>query len=279
MSVIAYDRPVRDFIAGLDATGHVSAGAYRKTSVTLHHNGGRLSLQGCLDVWKTREASAHFDVDGAGNVGQYVRVNGYAWAVGNTEGNCSTISIEQANSANAPSWTVATATWQSAARLAGWLFARVIGARPNAGNFFVHSHWYATSCAGPYISSVWNPIMAAAQAAYDAFTGGHTPPAPPVTPPVTHPVSTAPTYPLPAGSYFGPKTGGANSVSGYYSHQGDLQVWQRRMAARGWTIGVDGLYGDQTAGVARQFQSQCRLAVDGLIGPATWSAAWTARIT
>lgn len=171
MSVIAYDRPVRDFIAALDATGHVSPGAYRKTSVTMHHNGGRLSLQGCLDVWKIREASAHFDVDSAGNVGQYVRVNGYAWAVGNTCGNSSTISIEMANSANSPSWAVAAPTWQNGARLAGWLFARVIGARPSSGNYFVHSHWYNTDCAGPYIHSMWSPIMAAAQTAYDTFTG------------------------------------------------------------------------------------------------------------
>src|SRR4051794_21757579 len=130
MTTIAYDKPVQDFIAGLDATGHVTHTAYRKTSVTFHHNGGRLSLQGCLDVWKTRPASALFDVDGQGRLGQYVRVNEYAWATGNTEGNKSSISIEMANATTAPDWTVAEVTWKEAARLAGWLFARVIGVAP-----------------------------------------------------------------------------------------------------------------------------------------------------
>jgi peptidoglycan hydrolase-like protein with peptidoglycan-binding domain len=89
----------------------------------------------------------------------------------------------------------------------------------------------------------------------------------------------APAFPLPAGSYFGPKSGPAQSVSGYYSHSADLKRWQQRMAARGWAIKVDGLYGPQTQSVAKQFQAEKHLTVDGLIGPQTWAAAWTADIT
>lgn len=180
MTVIAYDRPVRDLVAALSATGHVTHTAYRKTSVTLHHNGGRLSHLGVLNVWKSRPASAHFDADAAGAIAQYVKVNEYAWAVGNTTGNQGTISVEMANSTVAPLWGVAPVTWQAAARLAGWLFAKVIGVRPNSSNFFVHSHWSSTSCAGPDIRSVWGKVMTAAQVAYDAFT--HPKPVPPSTP-------------------------------------------------------------------------------------------------
>jgi len=107
---IAYDRTVSNFIDQLSATGHVTHRAYRKTSVTLHHNAARLSHQGVLNVWRTRPASAHFDVDAAGAVAQYVKVNEYAWAVGNTAGNQSTISIEMANATLAPGWTVTDAT-------------------------------------------------------------------------------------------------------------------------------------------------------------------------
>lgn len=89
----------------------------------------------------------------------------------------------------------------------------------------------------------------------------------------------APPYPLPAGSYFGPKAGPVQSVSGYYSHQADLKQWQQRMHDRGWRIGVDGLYGPNTESIARQFQQQKGLQVDGLIGPQTWAAAWTTPIT
>ncbi len=89
----------------------------------------------------------------------------------------------------------------------------------------------------------------------------------------------APDFPLPSGSYFGPRSGPACSVSGYYSHRDDLRRWQQQMAGRGWAITADGLYGDQTAGVARKFQGEKGLRVDGLIGPDTWAAAWTAPIT
>lgn len=89
----------------------------------------------------------------------------------------------------------------------------------------------------------------------------------------------APPFPLPAGSYFGPRSGPRHSVSGYYSYRDALAYWQRRMNARGWAIGVDGLYGPETAEITRKFQLEKHLVVDGLIGPATWAAAWTAPIT
>lgn len=184
-ATIAYDKSVENLIDQLSATGHVTHTAYKKTSVTLHHNGGRLSHAGVLSTWKTRPASAHFDVDASGSVAQYVKVNEYAWAVGNTSGNQSTISIEQANSTLSPNWEVAEATWKSSARLAGWLFAKVIGERPSKSNFFVHKHWSATDCAGPYIDKVFPQILAAAQSAYDTFKGTKTTTPPPASKPTT----------------------------------------------------------------------------------------------
>jgi hypothetical protein len=141
-----------------------------KTSVTLHHNAARLSHQGVLDVWKVRPASAHFDVDAAGAVAQYVKVNEYAWAVGNTVGNQRSISIEMANATLAPNWTVGQATWKNAARLAGWLFAKVIGQRPSRSNLVYHHHWSSTVCAGPFMDRIYDEVLAAAQVAYDSFT-------------------------------------------------------------------------------------------------------------
>lgn len=179
-AVIAYDRPVKNLIDALSKTGHVTHRTDKKKSVTLHHNAGRLSHEGVLSVWKTRPASAHFDVDGAGKVCQYVKVNEYAWAVGNGQGNRETISIEMANSAVGGNWPVAEITWKAAARLAGWLFAKVIGTRPSRENLFYHSHWASTSCAGPYMASVYSRVLAAAQAAYDYFKGSTAPPRPQV---------------------------------------------------------------------------------------------------
>jgi hypothetical protein len=102
---------------------------------------------------------------------------------------------------------------------------------------------------------------------------GHTdPPDPPVD-------NDGPSFPLPSGYYFGPASGGSHSISGLYSYKGALAPWQRQMRNRGWTIAVDGLYGPQTGLVASQFQREKHLDADGLIGPATWRAAWVAKVT
>lgn len=179
MTTIAYDRPVKDLIAGLDATGHVTHAAYRKTSVTFHHNGGRLSHEGCLEVWKTRPASAHFDVDGVGDIAQYVRLNEYAWACGNTEGNKSSVHIELANATLAPDYVVADATWQSGARLAGWIFARAFGFAPTRESIHVHHDWKSTVCAGPFIDRIREQLFQAVLAAYNEFASAPAPsPAP-----------------------------------------------------------------------------------------------------
>lgn len=89
----------------------------------------------------------------------------------------------------------------------------------------------------------------------------------------------APVFPLPKGWYFGPKSGPRESVSGYHGNGEHLATWQAQMKARGWTIDVDGRYGDQTAGVAKSFQTEKNLHVDSLIGANTWRAAWTEPIT
>jgi hypothetical protein len=102
-------------------------------------------------------------------------------------------------------------------------------------------------------------------------------PAPAPTPKPTG--LTAPSFPLPSGWYFGPKSGPAQSVSGYYSYRADLMRWQQRMKDRGWDITVDGFYGPNTNSVARAFQAEKGLSVDGLIGAATWRAAWEAPVT
>ncbi|MFF8930981.1 N-acetylmuramoyl-L-alanine amidase [Streptomyces longwoodensis] len=181
-ATIAYDLPVTDLIEQLNATGHVYHNAYQKTSVTLHHNAARFSHQGLLENWKTRPASAHFDVDAAGAVAQYVKVNEYAWAVGNMTGNQRSISIEMANATLGPGWTVADVTWKGAARLAGWLFAKAIGERPSKNNLFYHHHWSATVCAGPYMEGIYDKVLAAVQEAYDQFKD-----APPAILPRTRP--------------------------------------------------------------------------------------------
>ena len=65
------------------------------------------------------------------------------------------------------------------------------------------------------------------------------------------------------------------------SKRADVTTWQRRMAARGWRIGVDGHFGPQSAGVARKFAAEKGLHPrrSGTVDAAVWRAAWTARVS
>lgn len=183
-ATITYDRPVKNLIDALSRTGHVTHRSDKKTMVTIHHNAGRLTHEGCLAVWKVRPASAHFDVDRKGAVAQYVKTNEYAWACGSGEGNRKSISIEMANSAVGGQWPVAEVTWKSAARLAGWLFAKKIGHRPTKDTLVFHSHWKSTACAGPYMKAHYALLLREAQKAYDYFSGANAAPKPSPSRPV-----------------------------------------------------------------------------------------------
>ena len=59
------------------------------------------------------------------------------------------------------------------------------------------------------------------------------------------------------------------------SYDSNVETWQQQMKDRGWDIDVDGLYGSQSASIARQFQeAKDGLDVDGIVGPNTWEATF-----
>jgi hypothetical protein len=161
-ATINYDRPVANYIDRITDTGHVTNTAYRKTSVTFHHNGGRLSLDGIYQVWRQRRASAHFQVDSQGNVGQYVDVRMYAWATGNTEGNKRTISIEQANKTTRAQ--VGGRGGDVEVGGSARCLAALEGSRRSSGQgktLFRHHDWAGanTECAGPFIDAMWGRAL------------------------------------------------------------------------------------------------------------------------
>ena len=109
-----------------------------------------------------------------------------------------------------------------------------------------------------------------------------------VTTPKPAPAVSAPDWPLDNGchshgknAYFGPRYPMSNlrSVSGYYSHSGDLKAWQQQMKNRGWRIDVTGHYDELTERACRLFQKEKGLTVDGAIGRNTWNAAWLEPVT
>lgn len=181
MPLIAYDQPVLDLRAGLNATGHITHANDTKDMVTFHHNGGIFTAEQILNIWKYRLASAHFDVDRNCRIAQFANVNDYAWACANTEGNRRSVSIEMSNSTGAPNWLVDINTWQKGARLAGFLFAKgYVKGEPTKDTVVFHHHWYPTACAGPYMDRAYADLLDATQKAYRYFQG--TSPQPKPTP-------------------------------------------------------------------------------------------------
>ncbi len=63
------------------------------------------------------------------------------------------------------------------------------------------------------------------------------------------------------------------------SHDEATRQAQQRLVDRGWHLAVDSDFGPETARVVLAFQSQKGLAPDGIVGPITWQALWTAPIT
>lgn len=156
---------------------------------------------------------------------------------------------------------------EAAKRAARWLYDEACRRTGKTLTKSWHGYDYATECPGPKLIA-W---VKAGMPVSGATAKPATKPAATSKPKAT---TKAPAFPLPRGHYFGPKSGPASSVSGYYGHRADLKRWQAQMAKRGWRITADGLYGPATAKVARAFQAERGLTVDSLIGSATWAAAW-----
>lgn len=90
-----------------------------------------------------------------------------------------------------------------------------------------------------------------------------------------------PPFPYPPGHYIGTSRPDAACHSGCHGDpdKSVTYLWQTQMANRGWTISLDGCYGPQSESVCRAFQAEKGLGVDGLVGPVTWAATWTAPVT
>ena len=146
--------------------------------IVLHHNGGNLSLQGCYDTWQTREASAHYQVDSNGRIGQYVWDRDTAWHAGDWNANIQSIGIEHADSSSNP-WRISDACLENGAHLVAAICHYFGLGRPAwMQNVFPHSHFIATACPASIAGDQNAQYMSRAQAWYDAMANGSAPAAP-----------------------------------------------------------------------------------------------------
>lgn len=96
------------------------------------------------------------------------------------------------------------------------------------------------------------------------------------------PAGTPPPFPLPSGHWYGPESSNPKNHSGYWQKdRAGIRTWQNQMLDRGWTgIGkADGRFGEKSYKVARQFQAEKGLTVDGGVGRETWDESWKAPVT
>lgn len=153
-------------------------GGNKINKVVIHHNGGNLSIQQCYNVWLTRQASAHYQVDANGSIGQLVHDVDTAWHAGDFGANQTSIGIEHADISSSP-WRVSDATLDNGAHLVAAICKRYGLGRPQWGvNVFPHRQFSSTECPASLAGDQNAAYMAKAQAYYASMTGTSPAPAP-----------------------------------------------------------------------------------------------------
>ncbi|MDO4596558.1 MAG: peptidoglycan recognition family protein [Coriobacteriaceae bacterium] len=144
-------------------------GGRRIDKVVVHYNAANLSIEGCYSVWQSREASAHYQVEEGGRIGQLVHDWDTAWHAGNFSVNQSSIGIEHANR---PDGTISPACLDAGAHLVAALCKNYSLGRPEWGkNVFPHKHFAATSCPGQIYGSQKDEYIRRAQYWYGVMMG------------------------------------------------------------------------------------------------------------
>ena len=139
--------------------------------IVVHHNGGNLTIQGCWNTWQTREASAHYQVEAGGRIGQLVWDRDTAWHAANTIANQTSIGIEHANN-NTSSYTISEATLDNGAHLVAALCKYYkLGVPTWMVNVFPHNYYIATGCPGQIAGSQNKAYMERARYWYAQMTG------------------------------------------------------------------------------------------------------------
>lgn len=117
--------------------------------LVIHHNAANnWSTEQIRDLWNnSREASAHYQVEANGRIGQLVNDWDTAWHATNADINARSIGIEHANISGPPRWQISDKTIEEGAHLVAALCHGYQLGRPEWGkNVFPHSQFTATSC-------------------------------------------------------------------------------------------------------------------------------------
>lgn len=129
---------------------HYSTGRFGQSisKIVIHHNVGNLTTETIYSTWQTRAASAHYQVEANGTVGQLVLDSNTAWHAGNWTINTQSIGIEHADYKDGNGqWRMTEATINSGARLVAALCLQYSLGRPQWGvNVVGHNECVSTEC-------------------------------------------------------------------------------------------------------------------------------------
>ena len=117
--------------------------------IVIHHNAANnWTTEQVRDLWNnSREASAHYQVEADGTIGQIVNDWDTAWHAANADINARSIGIEHANISGPPRWQISDKTIEEGAHLVAALCHAYKLGRPQWGkNVFPHSQFTSTSC-------------------------------------------------------------------------------------------------------------------------------------
>src|SRR5215471_9842407 len=270
---------------GIPSPNQSSRGGSKVRLLVLHTSEGATTYQslGSFFANPASGVSSHVGIDNTPNtIGEYVGRSNKAW----TSCNANPVACQAelcTPSGAAMGWSAAQ--WQQQSQMlanaAAWLaeesaafgipLVKLSPSQAQGGSAGVcqHSDLGSWGCGhsdcGPNF-----PIDQVISMATGKPAPGPTPPTPTPSPPSGQ----APPFPYPSNHYLGQPSSDPCCHSGYYGgvDNTNVKTWQRQMAARGWNIGsVDGMFGPTSSNIARQFQQEKGLSVDGLVGPQTWS--------
>lgn len=257
----------------------------KPTGITIHHWGSTGQKHDNVVGWLRGKAggtsntgsSAHY-VTSAGRVTQLVKDSRAAWHAGNNTGNGATIGIECRPEMSDDDWDTLVQLCADLEEVHGSM------------KYYKHSDWKNTACPGKYANRIGELVDAVNAEHKRRKSGGSKPkPKPKPAPAKKKPAKpkksgTEPEpFPLPDGHWYGPESSNPKNHSGYKpKDRPGIRTWQRQMRdVRGWkAIGrIDGRFGDNCYKVARQFQTEKGLSVDGGVGRETWDASWEEPVT
>lgn len=202
--------------------------------IVVHHNAGILSVDDCYNTWQTREASAHYQVETSGRIGQLVLDDNTAWHAGDWNTNLVSIGIEHANSAGAnQGWPISSATLENGAHLVASLCKLYGLGRPTwKVNVFPHHYFVGTDCPGVLDGAQNAFYMSRAQAWYDQMTGA---PSPKPAPSTSFRVKVGvPSLNIRTGAGTGYGANGAITDRGIYTIVATSGNWGRLKSGQGW---------------------------------------------